>query len=305
MWQYPDENDDRPSKQKMPMLWSMCIPFLIHAIHTQILTTRGWAVQQCQVDLEFHRYVRPTEKPQLTDPKVEGFNDVWAHLKDPNPLLTLIIFTPKSWYWWYHVVSNSRKSWCEDRKALRSIDLGHSLSISSSRTSALSSPGFSSRGSTMWFDCQRFCRHSDQTFLCLSPLWEVVDQIWCFRCGTSLGDSGEVGWRGSCHVLWFWPEIHRAPVYDSQVNSTWCQMINQTQHQGRYNWCGSARILLLPGGAIAILSPCVWTLAAGAWMMAGLELAIWSLWLYWSLTSEFCNVSKNLFPSPWIRAHWR
>lgn len=271
MWQYADENDDRPSKQKMPMLWSMCIPVLIHAIHTQILTTCGWAVQQCQVDLEFHRYVRPTEKPQLTDPKVEGFNDVWAHLKDPNPLLTLIIFTP----YMVLVVSNSRKSWCEDRKALSGIDLGlHSLSISySSRSSALSSPGFSSRGSTMWFDCQRFCRATLRPNLSLPlPLWEVVvDQIWCFRCGTSFGDTEEVGWRGSCHVvLWFWPEIHRATVYDSQVNSTWCQMINQTcQHQGRYNWCGSARILLLPGGAIAILSPCVWTLAAGSWMMAG------------------------------------
>ena len=148
-------------------------------------------------------------------------------------------------------------------------------------------------------------RHSDQTFLCLSPLWEVVDQIWCFRCDSQiLATVGRLA-EGVHATLFFDFEIHRAPVNDSQVNSTWCQMINQTQHQGRYNWCGSARILLLPGGAIAILSPCVWTLAAGAWMMTGLELAMWPLWLYWSLTSEFCNVSKNLFPSPWIRAQWR
>ena len=285
---------DHPRKkcltQKSTMMWSMRTPFLIHTIHTQILTTCGWAVQQRQVDLEFHRYVRPTEKPQLTDPKVATSSrklkgSTMGRLERSESLTMLII--QLTWYLWIQFLGIMvwRPENIEWKQEFCIELTGDSAVVG--RQCDLTARGF---GDT-------------PTKPCLSPFGRLLTKCGVSDShGTSFGNSSKGGrLKGVRATLFFhldprftghqcmthkWipmPNDHSDPPRQTQL-MWFCKNSTPSWRSNRYS--------------IALrLDTCLRIMDDGRFGV-GKRVVLYS-------TSEFCIVSKNLFQlHTWIRDHW-
>lgn len=222
-----------------------------------------------QVDLEFHRYVRPTEKPQLTD---------WASCRFPGStyvfLNVCLDFIWLIFAFWFSGFLNVF-SWAGWPFA---------------RTFASNWRGYSSPGLTRWFG--RFRSRAWKPYaLCPLKTGHNVSPVWIVKkCGfpgfhlcQSFGPEWSTSRRIShwCGCIYLWQEsIYRTQVGMLGKLQLWtlshfctdfsalnfvdfdCKLQIQVGEpsQGRYHWCGLERILFFPGRAILILSPDIWTL---------------------------------------------